>query len=205
MKKRSKKDLEHVLVFCYEDLEEYPYGYDVDVVKYQELLYLPDAFFFFIPRWKAEISDCFKQVIPYIVCYNESGNVLSYCRTPKGGDSRLHNNYSIGIGGHVNPSNFSEFGQSVYGQYLESIKRELYEELGLIKDDIDALMTSGVIYDDRDAVGRVHFGIVHSLLVEDQPLNIENCLTDVQWLTKREISNNRDRYEGWSRLIIESW
>src|SRR3546814_4002415 len=49
------------------------------------------------PRQMLETSPDFIQPIPYIVVKN-GDNLLSYLRTPKGGEERLHSKIAVGFG-----------------------------------------------------------------------------------------------------------
>jgi hypothetical protein len=57
---------------------------------------------FFVERARAETSPQWKQVIPYSLVECD-GRILVVRRLRKGGESRLHEKHSIGIGGHINP------------------------------------------------------------------------------------------------------
>ena len=53
-------------------------------------------------RGDVEVDRSWKQVIPYLVLRDDERYFLMR-RTKAGGDARLHDRYSIGIGGHLNP------------------------------------------------------------------------------------------------------
>ncbi|MFG0318937.1 MAG: hypothetical protein ACF8XB_16820, partial [Planctomycetota bacterium JB042] len=57
---------------------------------------------FFVERRFAEEDRAFQQVIPYVVV-RRGEEVLLLKRSRRGGDARLHDKLSIGVGGHVNP------------------------------------------------------------------------------------------------------
>ena len=61
----------------------------------------------FIRRGDAEKDPRWLQVIPYIVM-RQGHKVLVYRRTTKGGESRLHHKWSLGVGGHVNQEDGEE-------------------------------------------------------------------------------------------------
>jgi predicted NUDIX family phosphoesterase len=85
----------------------------------------------FMDREAAERDESFKQVIPYCVLtrgFRDEPMYLWYKRTRKGGESRLHDKYSLGIGGHVNPVDGAAAGA---GTYAAGLARELKEEVGL--------------------------------------------------------------------------
>ena len=56
----------------------------------------------FRPRAECETDPSWKQVIPYLVL-RDRGRLFLMRRTRAGSDQRLHERYTIGIGGHVNP------------------------------------------------------------------------------------------------------
>ena len=56
----------------------------------------------FVPRQAAEIDPSLKQIIPYLVL-RDGDCIFLMKRTRAGGDARLHDLYSIGVGGHLNP------------------------------------------------------------------------------------------------------
>ncbi|MBF0203073.1 MAG: phosphoesterase [Desulfamplus sp.] len=62
----------------------------------------PDFCLHWLDRPSAEKDKNFKQIIPYIIIQAESGNLTAIYRR-KGSESRLHDLWSIGIGGHINP------------------------------------------------------------------------------------------------------
>lgn len=70
-------------------------------------------------------------------------------RTRAGGDARLHDRYSLGIGGHLNPED---------GGVLEGLRREFHEEMVADWDPEPRLV--GLLKDDDVLVGQVHVGVV---------------------------------------------
>ena len=95
-----------------------------------------------------EVDPSFKQVIPYLVLRDGPRWFLMQ-RTRAGADSRLHDRWSIGVGGHLNPGDGDLYG---------GLAREWREELiaGFEPD----LRFVGLLNDDTTEVGRVHLGVV---------------------------------------------
>ena len=56
----------------------------------------------FRPRDEAETDPSWKQIIPYLLL-RDGERILLMRRTKAGADERLHDRYSIGVGGHINP------------------------------------------------------------------------------------------------------
>ena len=67
---------------------------------------------FFVEREYAERTPSLKQVIPYsIVVRHRPGDepeVLCLRRTTRGGEPRLHDKLSIGVGGHIDPEDLPD-------------------------------------------------------------------------------------------------
>ncbi len=102
----------------------------------------------FEPRPAMESDPSFKQVIPYLVLRDGPDWFLMQ-RTRAGGDSRLHERWSIGVGGHLNPGDADLAG---------GLAREWREELvAAFEPDYRFV---GLLNDDTTDVGRVHLGVV---------------------------------------------
>ncbi|HVJ81830.1 MAG TPA: phosphoesterase, partial [Planctomycetia bacterium] len=96
----------------------------------------------YLPRAEAELDPSFKQLVPYAVL--RAGNaVFTYRRGKAGSESRLHDLWSIGIGGHVNP----EDGPPAAAACLAALEREIAEETHLAPGWNATL--AGLIYDGR--------------------------------------------------------
>ena len=117
---------------------------------------------FFVERAYAERTPTLKQVIPYTIVTRD-GAVFLLKRTTRGGESRLHNKLSIGVGGHVNPVDLPD---SVDGApasrnpVTAATRREIAEELHT--DDTYEVRSVGILNDDTNPVGAVHVGLVSS-------------------------------------------
>jgi ADP-ribose pyrophosphatase YjhB (NUDIX family) len=107
----------------------------------------------FCPREEAERDESGRQIIPYVVLRNEKRYLLMR-RTNRQGESRLHDKYSIGVGGHINP----EDGRNPWQAFERGMRREIDEEVNV---DISSLEYLGILNDLSTAVSRVHIGIVY--------------------------------------------
>ncbi|MEI7744450.1 MAG: NUDIX domain-containing protein, partial [Chloroflexota bacterium] len=95
----------------------------------------------FLRRGDAEEDPSFKQVIPYLVLRDGQRWFLMR-RTRAGGDARLHDLYSIGVGGHLNPGD---------GDVAGGLLREWHEEVEA--DFVPEFTPLGLLNDDTTAVG----------------------------------------------------
>ena len=87
----------------------------------------------FMPRDKVENDENYRQLIPYVVIKNKEEKIFIVKRTNKTTEKRLHNNYSLGMGGHINDqdkgsNNFQIFKNGMYREISEEIKGYLKEE-----------------------------------------------------------------------------
>jgi len=117
---------------------------------------LPNAFY--MDRDKAEKDPSFKQVIPYCIVTKDD-EVFAYKRSKKGGEKRLHEMWSIGVGGHINPCD----GIDPHVAFGMAVQRELTEELSFSDPELmekAEYEITGLIYDKSDSVGKVHFGVI---------------------------------------------
>ena len=73
----------------------------------------------FRDRAAMEQDPSFKQVIPYLVL-RDGPRYFLMRRTRAGGDARLHDRWSIGVGGHLNPGD---------GDLAGGLRREWQEEI----------------------------------------------------------------------------
>jgi len=157
---------------------------------------------FFVERRRAEQDPSLKQIIPY--CVVASGDEILWLRRHRTqGESRLHDKLSIGIGGHIEPVD-AEAGSR--GVLAAGALREVEEELAGVETRFAAV---GVLNDDSNAVGSVHFGIV---LVAPQAgpkptVRETDRMTGAwsSWTELRERASQGANFESWSALVLNSW
>lgn len=166
-------------------------------------------------RGDVETDTSLLQPIPYTVViapFGEDGEakVLMYKRSSKGGETRLQDKYSIGVGGHINGIDVENYFASPTEDSPCSacMFRELFEELGVDELKCEAVMLSDKpIYDDSEAVSSVHIGLLYTVVLEDVPnINVEDALTSVEWVSVPDLTPGTERYEkleGWSKYVAE--
>jgi len=180
------------------------HGLATDAEKYFPAVVQADRVSY-VPRDQAENDPGLKQVIPYVLLVRDD-KVFCYRRGKRGGETRLHELYSIGVGGHIEPDDRMLFSQEHLG-YEETFWRELTEEVTLeIEPGRSVPPCVAVINDDSNAVGRVHFGIVHMLPVDSEAVTKkESSITDPQWICLEDALRRLERFETWSQLCLESF
>lgn len=145
----------------------------------------------FAPRAAMETDPRYKQVIPYLVL-RDRGRYFLMRRTRAGVDARLHDRYSIGVGGHVNPGDADLAG---------SLAREWAEELeaGFVPE----FRFMGLLNDDETEVGRVHLGVVYLAEAGGRPVAVrETEKLEGQFVAPAELLAVHDRMETWSQLVF---
>jgi predicted NUDIX family phosphoesterase len=146
----------------------------------------------FEPRPAMESDPSFKQVIPYLVLRDGPDWFLMQ-RTRAGGDSRLHDRWSIGVGGHLNPGDADLAG---------GLAREWREELvAAFEPDYRFV---GLLNDDTTDVGRVHLGVVFVADARGRPVAVRETDKLVGGFAPAAIVRSvRDRLETWSRIVFD--
>jgi predicted NUDIX family phosphoesterase len=176
-------------------------GLAFDVNRYLDKIFAPGVPRF-IPRSKAEKDPSYKQLIPYVIMSN-NGRFLTYVRGRRAGETRLVGLRSIGIGGHINPADWTLFSADPYKTYLEAVQREVAEEVSVettYKDRLVALLN-----DDFTEVGSVHLGVVHYWLLDAPKVNRrEQMITQMVFMTPAELQQVRDTMETWSALCLDN-
>lgn len=156
--------------------------------------------FDFVSRPMAEKDPSYKQIIPYIILQTRDLKMTAvYSR--QGSEKRLHDLWSVGIGGHINPVDMDSRSDSFEQVLLKGMQRELSEELSHCVET-DQPVFSGVISEDMTDVGKVHLGAVFQILTEqpDHYLPGEE-LYDFSWKPTRDL--DQLNMELWSTLALE--
>ena len=148
-------------------------------------------------RGDMEEDPSMKQIIPYLIV-RHGPRLFLFQRTAAGGEARLHGKFSIGVGGHINRSDVEGAADPV----AAGLQRELEEELRIGGAWRARLV--GVLNDDTNPVGQVHFGLVHVVEVASPDLAVRESDTLAGRLA--DTSELRDLYgrmETWSQLILD--
>ncbi len=146
----------------------------------------------FLPRVVMERDPSHKQVIPYVVLRDGERYFLMR-RTRAGGDARLHERWSIGVGGHLNPGDRDLDG---------GLLREWQEELDA--DFVPDFRLVGLLNDDDTDVGRVHLGVVYLADAGGRPVGVrETDKLEGRFAGSADVEAVRQRLETWSALVFD--
>ena len=146
----------------------------------------------FRSRAQVELDRSWKQVIPYLVLRDGPRYFLMQ-RTQAGADMRLHDLWTIGVGGHLNPGD---------GDLAGGLRREWREEVSA--DFEPAFSLLGLLNDDTTEVGSVHIGAVYLADAAGRPVTIRETekLTGA-FAEPPDVAAVVARMETWSVLVFE--
>lgn len=166
-------------------------------------------------RPECETMESFVHFVTYAVLRDPTTKeVFYYQRGKKGGESRLHGDYSVGVGGHV-----EKFGgvDDITTLLVRTFQQELKEEVSLelteqelesiikkVKGDIPGAF---LIYDDSNPVGRVHLGVSVIIDIGKERLGDleDGTLLHPGWIKPRtmvlEHNEKTVNLENWSMFM----
>jgi predicted NUDIX family phosphoesterase len=151
----------------------------------------------FMSRDHAEYDFEHKQVIPYLII-RKGDNYLLLQRTTKQTEKRLHNKFSLGIGGHINPDSSGHGDNLIIG----GLYKELNEEV-LINSPSD-LTFIGTINDESNSVSKVHLGLLYELeVLSDEYEVLEKDKMSAQWENRNNLLQYYDSLETWSQIVCD--
>jgi len=152
----------------------------------------------FMKRSFVENDPDYKQIIPYIIIKFRN-KYFMFQRLPVGLEDRLFHKYSVGIGGHINEKDLRN-NKDLINSGLE---REFNEELIYGRKLNYKIM--GLINDDFDNVGKVHFGIVYLVEIDNPDIKIrENSRMKGRLVDKEYLLKYKDKMERWSQILVEN-
>ena len=161
----------------------------VDVARYLEIIAADGGY---RARDEAEEDPSWKQVIPYLLL-RDGPRVFLMRRTRAGTDARLHERWSIGIGGHLNPDD---------GDPISGLRREFEEEM--LADWHPEPRLIGLLNDDRTPVGAVHLGLVFSAEANGRAVRIrETDKLAGAFATLDDVRDGYDHLESWSQIVFD--
>lgn len=146
----------------------------------------------FRPRAAVEVDRSWKQVIPYLVL-RDGPRYFLMRRTQAGGDARLHDRWSVGVGGHLNPGD-GDLAGGLRREWREEVQADFEPEFRLI----------GLLNDDTTDVGAVHVGAVYVANAGGRGVEIrETEKLSGAFAEPAEVAAVVDCMESWSALVFE--
>ena len=151
---------------------------------------------FFMSRAEVEDDPSYQQIIPYVVFRHDDRYFLTH-RLRASSEKRLRKQYSLGVGGHINPGDL-EAGDPI----LDGLKREWQEEV-VYEGSFEARLL-GLLNDESSPVSKVHLGVV--FLVDGDSPNIairETAKLAGEMLTLDEMRIYYLGMESWSQMVYD--
>jgi predicted NUDIX family phosphoesterase len=152
---------------------------------------------FFMPRPDVEDDPTYQQIIPYVVFHHGDRYFLTH-RLRASAERRLRRQYSLGIGGHINPGDLEGGGDPI----LDGMRREWQEEV-IYEGRFNATLI-GLLNDESAPVSKVHLGVV--FLIDGDTPNISIRETDKlagEMLTLAEMRIYYLGMESWSQIVYD--
>ena len=159
-----------------------------------------NAGFGFIRRADAENDFSYKQIIPYIVLQTKDLKMTAVYHR-RGSEARLHDLWSVGIGGHINPVDMDATDTEFEKVLMAGMERELSEELERMPPH-DQPLFQGIISEEITEVGKVHLGAVFRILTQNAADYLPGDeLFGFGW--KKTADLNQLTLELWSDMALE--
>lgn len=145
----------------------------------------------FRDRAAMEVDRRWKQVIPYLVLRDGSRYFLMR-RSRAGVDARLHDRWTIGVGGHLNPGD-GDLAGGLRREWAEEIEAAFVPDFRLV----------GLLNDDTGDVGSVHVGAVYVADAGGRPVAIrETDKLEGRFAEPAEVAAVVEAMESWSALVF---
>lgn len=177
-------------------LEQKEYGLINDSNGFYQII-LENAII--VDRDLVENDPSIKQLIPYVILGYNSNYVLLK-RKPKQNEKRLHNKMSLGIGGHINPSDTLEQNDII----ISGLFRELNEEIHIKNYSMPEFI--GYINDDLSDVGSVHLGLLYKISLSDDNFEIlEKDKMEGSLVSIDSINDSYNNLESWSKIVFDEY
>jgi len=153
-------------------------------------------------KLRSEVENDFnyRQLVVYVTVANREKEILVYPRT--GTEARLHELYSIGIGGHVDAQDgIHDAHMNLYydGCITDTLVREVQEEINVTTRP-EHYLFGGVIKLSKTDVDRVHLGFHFMLFVENAAISRE--IKEFEYASINKLQQYK--LEPWSKEVLKS-
>lgn len=158
-----------------------------------------------VRRREAEEDTSLIQLVSVFIIRHQD-RVLTYKRTKRLPESRLHDYYSLGFGGHLNPDDVSPlFDMFRVDQFQPWLMRELKEEVKFESRAVKKTIFRGLLYDKSKPVSRQHLGVTYEIIVGSEVFEIgeRGFLMDAKFESVKQIQGRRKKFENWSLLLLD--
>ncbi|MBR5533315.1 MAG: NUDIX domain-containing protein [Ruminiclostridium sp.] len=187
--------MEHVLVVNRKELEALlpPVPFTTENMETIRRFILENHFF--MEREKAEYDNTVKQIIPYVVIRQE-GKYFLLRRLKKQTEARLHDKLSLGVGGHINPTE-----ETAEDPLEAGLLRELDEEVAV--ETVTSLAAVGFLNENNGGVSDYHAALVCLLEAQGEVTVRETEKMSGSWAAVQELQEALPYLETWSQIVVE--
>lgn len=156
----------------------------------------------FLPRWGThgvEEDSQWQQIIPFGVLASQ-GRIFSYVKSKQSGETRLHGERLLGIGGHICQPDTIKFG-SLLGWF----QREWCEEIHY--EGLPFAWPIGAIHDTSRPVSSVHLGFAFLLYGDELSIRIKahEEIVEAKWLSIEELLRLHEGDKAKGLRGIDNW
>ena len=154
----------------------------------------------FRPRDSVETDPSWRQIIPYaLIAHKES--VLLLKRLSAGNEARLHDRYTLGIGGHINPDVSERYPSSrtiVEAGLIAELREELH--IGGFQTEL-----VGMIHESSTEVSAVHTGLVFVVTTHEEVRVKETHKLEGGFVGWQDVILRFEQLEGWSQAVAQAF
>ena len=162
--------------------------------------------FEYMKRGLAEENTNYKQPLPYGILRTKDGRLFMYQRWGKNSqvwEKRLYDKVSFGVWWHI-----EEDVKNSENPLLETLLREIQEEVWIFTSDIEKVELIGYINDDTNDVGKVHLGLAYVVDLKTDNIKIDKGeLASGKFVSQQEakkiLKNPEIDVEPWSKIVLE--
>lgn len=172
-------------------------------LKMKDLDYYLDLIrnnFQFKLRNEVENDPSWQQIIPYIL-FNFQNKYFLYRYLKKASESRLKQDYILGVGGHINPIDLSP-GQDI----LEAgMMREWKEEIDYPGDLMERKFI-GILNDDTRPVEAVHLGLIYVFKGDSPEISVkEKEVLEGKLIELKDLGKYLEGTCGWAPIVYQEY
>lgn len=154
----------------------------------------------FKPRVEVENDPSWQQIIPYIL-FNFQDKYFIYRYLKKAGEQRLKNDYLLGIGGHINPTDIKPAEDILWVGTMREWHEEVDYKGKLIKKKL-----IGVLNDDRRPVEAVHLGLVYLFVGDSPAISVkERDVLKGELVNLVDLRNCMKQTNGWAPIVYRDY
>jgi predicted NUDIX family phosphoesterase len=158
---------------------------------------------------RSEVEDDVSLIQPIPATYFEYRGKLLLLRRKDGSGSRLHNRYSVWVGGHVRDRDRVTSPRDLF---VAALRREVSEELRI--PFVPLPKREGIVWDTTTTRSEQHVGIIHRVALKTNEIAVRGDQSELRlprgtsvsgtFQSRHELGRYVHEMEAWSALILES-